>query len=276
MDKVTGKTVLITGAAMGMGKLYAQLAAGERAKTIVLWDINAEALEATAAALRAQCEQVVTQVVDVSKYEAIATAAAEVRATVGTLDVLINNAGIIRGKYFWEHDPKRDIEMTMAINALAPMYIAREFLPDMIADASGERRIVNISSAASLVANPRMSVYCASKWSCTGWSDSLRLELKQAGHAHLKVLTVCPTYISTGMFDGAKPMLMTPVMTPEYVVNRVWRGMKRGTPRLIMPWTVYLSNALKGLLPIGLFDWVADRIFGVYHSMDEFKDRKGG
>src|SRR3546814_3620240 len=71
------------------------------------------------------------------------------------------------------------------------------------------------------------------------------------------------------MFEGAKPMLMTPVMTPQYVVDRVWRAMKRGKPRLIMPWTVYLSNALKGLLPIGLFDWMADHIFGVYHSMDE-------
>src|SRR3546814_17427094 len=76
------------------------------------------------------------------------------------------------------------------------------------------------------------------------------------------------------MFEGAKPMLMTPVMTPQYVVDRVWRAMKRGKPRLIMPWTVYLSNALKGLLPIGLFDWMADHIFGVYNSMDELKDRK--
>ncbi|NGY06600.1 SDR family NAD(P)-dependent oxidoreductase [Solimonas terrae] len=274
MEQVTGKNVLITGAAMGMGKLYAQLAAGERARTIVLWDINAVELDKTAAELRAQCEQVITQVVDVSSYEAIAAAAAEVRSRVGTLDVLINNAGIIRGKYFWEHDAQRDIEMTMAINALAPMYIAREFLPDMLADKTVERRIVNISSAASLVANPRMSVYCASKWSCTGWSDSLRLELAQAGHANVKVLTVCPTYISTGMFEGAKPMLMTPVMTPQYVVDRVWRAMKRGKPRLILPWTVYLSNALKGLLPVRLFDWLADHVFGVYHSMDEFRDRK--
>ncbi|MGH8445125.1 MAG: SDR family NAD(P)-dependent oxidoreductase [Solimonas sp.] len=274
MDTVTGKTLLITGAAMGMGKLYAQLAAAERAATIVLWDINAGELEKTAAELRASGSKVLTQVVDVSKREAIVAAAAELRETAGTPDILINNAGIIRGKYFWEHDPQKDIEMTMAINALAPMYIAREFLPAMVGDAGRERRIVNISSAASLVANPRMSVYCASKWSCTGWSDSLRLELKQAGHGHIKVLTVCPTYISTGMFDGAKPMLLTPVMTPQYVVDRVWKAMKRGKGRLILPWTVYLSNALKGLLPLGLFDWLADHVFGVYHSMDEFKDRK--
>jgi len=274
MDKVAGKTLLITGAAMGMGKLYAQLAATEGARKLVLWDINAAELEKTASELRATGVEVLAQVVDVSKAEAIAAAAAEVRASVGTLDVLINNAGIIRGKYFWEHDPQRDIEMTMAINALAPMYVAREFLPDMIAARGSERRIVNISSAASLVANPRMSVYCASKWSCTGWSDSLRLELKQAGHGHIKVLTVCPTYISTGMFDGAKPMLLTPVMTPEYVVGRVWRAMKAGRSRLILPWTVYFSNALKALLPLALYDWLADHVFGIYHSMDEFRDTK--
>jgi all-trans-retinol dehydrogenase (NAD+) len=273
MDSVKGKTVLITGAAMGMGKLYAQLAAREGAATIALWDINAAELERTAAELRVHGSRVLTQVVDVSHRVAIAAAAAELRQSAGTLDVVINNAGIIRGKYFWEHDPLKDIEMTMAINAMAPMYIAREFLPDMIA-AAGERRIVNISSAASLVANPRMSVYCASKWSCTGWSDSLRLELKQAGHGHIKVLTVCPTYISTGMFDGAKPMLLTPVMTPQFVVDRVWRAMKLGKGRLILPWTVYLSNALKGLLPLALYDWLADHVFGIYHSMEDFREPK--
>ncbi|WP_028081025.1 SDR family NAD(P)-dependent oxidoreductase [Solimonas soli] len=274
MDTVTGKTLLITGAAMGMGKLYARLAAAERAKTLVLWDINAAELEKTAAELRASGCTVLAQVVDVSRADAIAAAAAQARASAGTPDILINNAGIIRGKYFWEHDVQKDIEMTMAINALAPMYIAREFLPDMIAGRGSERRIVNVSSAASLVANPRMSVYCASKWSCTGWSDSLRLELKQAGHTHIKVLTVCPTYISTGMFDGAKPMLLTPLMTPQYVVDRVWRAMKAGRGRLILPWTVYLSNALKGLLPLALYDWLADHVFGIYHSMDDFRDSK--
>ena len=92
-----------------------------------------------------------------------------------------------------------------------------------------------------------MSVYCASKWSCTGWSDSLRLELEQAGHHHVKVTTVNPTYISTGMFEGARTMLFTPIMTPEYVTTRVWKAMKTGRPRLIMPWTVHASSALRGL-----------------------------
>ncbi|MDI3258573.1 MAG: SDR family oxidoreductase [Sinobacteraceae bacterium] len=275
MKTVAGKKVLITGAAMGMGKLYARLAVQEGAAAVILWDINQAELDKTAAELRQAGGRVYAQCVDVSKRDAIAAAAAQVRTDPGPPDILINNAGIIRGKYFWEHDPQADIALTMAVNALAPMYVAREFLPAMIARRDGEQRVMNIASAAGFVANPRMSVYCASKWSCTGWSDSLRLELAQAGHRHVRVTTVNPTYIATGMFEGVKPMLLTPILTPEKVVARAWRAMKRGAPRVILPWTVYLSNALKGLLPVRVFDWIADKIFGVYHSMDEFQGRAG-
>jgi all-trans-retinol dehydrogenase (NAD+) len=270
MHSVAGKKVLITGAAMGMGRIYARMAVQEGASVVILWDINQAALDETAAELKAIGGTVHAQVVDVARPEAIAEAAARTRAQVGDPEVLFNNAGVIRGKYFWEHDPVKDIAFTMNINALAPMYVAREFLPAMIA-AAGEQRVVNIASAAGLISNPRMSVYCASKWACTGWSDSLRLELEQAGHRHVRVTTVNPTYISTGMFEGVKGMLFTPIMTPEYVTSRVWKAMKSGRPRLILPWTVYLSSALRGLLPLRLFDWMARYIFRVYSTMDEFK-----
>lgn len=273
LDTVAGTRVLITGAAMGMGRIYAERAVAERAAAVVLWDVNRDALEATAGSLRAQGGVVHTFVVDLSRREAIANAAADVRREIGDIDILFNNAGIVRGKYFWEHEPAGDIELTMAVNALAPMHVAREFLPAMIANRR-EARIVNIASASGLVSVPRMSVYGASKWAVTGWSDSLRLELQQAGHRHVRVTTVNPTYIGTGMFAGAKPMVMTPIMTPEYVTGRVWRAMKRGTPRLWLPKSVYLSAALKGILPLRAFDWMADRVFGVYRSMESFTGRK--
>ena len=273
LDTVAGTRVLITGAAMGMGRIYAERAVAERAAAVVLWDVNRDALEATAGSLRAQGGVVHTFVVDLSHREAIANAPADVRREIGDIDILFNNAGIVRGKYFWEHEAAGDIELTMAVNALAPMYVAREFLPAMIANRR-ESRIVNIASASGLVSVPRMSVYGASKWAVTGWSDSLRLELQQAGHRHVRVTTVNPTYIGTGMFAGAKPMVMTPIMTPEYVTGRVWRAMKRGTPRLWLPKSVYLSAALKGILPLRAFDWMADRVFGVYRSMESFTGRK--
>ncbi|MGH8711616.1 MAG: SDR family NAD(P)-dependent oxidoreductase, partial [Burkholderiales bacterium] len=95
---VIGKKILITGAAMGMGKLYAQLAVNEGAGTIVLWDINAAELEKTVAELKAKGGNVKSYIVDVSKLEAIVEAAAKIKAEVGKIDILINNAGVVRGK----------------------------------------------------------------------------------------------------------------------------------------------------------------------------------
>lgn len=270
---LAGSTVLITGAAMGMGKMYAGLAVSDHASHVILWDINAEQLEAAAAELRGRGSEIHTQVVDVGRLESIEEAAEEVRSGVGAPDILINNAGIVRGKYFWEHDQRADIAATMNINTLALMHITREFLPAMIGRGRTSR-IVNVASAAGLLANPKMSVYSSSKWAVIGWSDSLRLELAQAGHHHIKVTTFCPSYIKTGMFEGARGPLLTPLLEPAAVTERVWRAMKEGTPMLMMPWTVKLSSALRGVLPIAAWDVVAGRVFGVYKSMEHFTGRK--
>jgi NAD(P)-dependent dehydrogenase (short-subunit alcohol dehydrogenase family) len=271
MKTIQGRKILITGAAMGMGRLYAERAVREGAAVVILWDINQEELERTVLALKDSGVRLMPYLVDIGSLDAIVAASARVRADVGDPHIIINNAGIVRGKYFWEHS-QADTRLTMEINALAPMYITREFLPAMMASRR-ECRIVTIASAAATVSNPRMSVYCASKWAAVGWSDSLRLELVQAGHSHVKVTTVCPSYVSTGMFEGARGPLMTPVMKPGYVVDRVWRAMLAGRPMLMLPWTVTLGKIARGILPLRAWDWVADHVFGVYHTMDRFKGR---
>ncbi|MDJ0377325.1 SDR family oxidoreductase [Cryobacterium sp. PH31-L1] len=273
---VAGARVLITGAAMGMGRLYAERAVAEGAKTLILWDRDGATLAATTAILNDLSNgrtTIAPYVVDIADLGAIAQTAQRVRTEVGDPDVVINNAGIVRGKYFWEHDNGADTRPTMQINALAPMYIAREFLPEMIASGCRESRIVNIASAAGTLSTPRMSVYAASKAALIGWSDSLRLELVQQGHGQVKVTTVCPSYINTGMFEGARGPLLTPLMTPEYVVDRVWRAMLAGKPQLLLPWTVNLSKVLRGVLPLAAWDAVAGRVFGVYRSMDRWVGR---
>lgn len=272
MKTVAGKKVLITGAAMGLGRLFAERAVREDAAAVVLWDINESALKQTAAELEGLGGTVHQYVVDVSAPQAIAAAAAAVREEVGDIDVLVNNAGIVRGNsYFWETANRADIEQTMAINSLAPMYITLEFLPAMVAGC-GEARVLTIASSAGLVSNPRMSVYAASKWAALGWSDSVRIELEQAGHDHVRVTTVCPTYINTGMFDGAKGFLFTPILEQDTVVDTSWREMKNGAPLVILPWTSRLNKAISGLLPIKLRDLFLNSV-GVYHSMDEFTGR---
>jgi all-trans-retinol dehydrogenase (NAD+) len=272
MKTVAGKTVLITGAAMGLGKLFAQKAVRENAASVVLWDVNESALKDAAAELEAAGGTVHSYVVDISSAEAVAAAAVQVRADVGTVEILFNNAGIVRGNgYFWETSNVGDIKQTMAINSLAPMLAAREFLPGMI-ESDTDCRIVNIASSAGLLSNPRMAVYAASKWALVGWSDSVRLELQQAGHHKTKVTTVCPTYINTGMFEGAKGMLFTPMLKQEAVVDGAWSKMLKGRPFLIMPWTSRVNNAFSGFLPVKVRDYYLNRA-GVYHSMDDFTGR---
>lgn len=271
---VQGANVLITGAAGGMGRIYAERAVDEHAASVTLWDRDAPALARTADELGARSRgrtAVRSYVVDVGDLGAIAKTAQRVRREVGNPDVLINNAGIVRGnRYFWETDNGEDTRPTMQVNALAPMYITREFIPGMIANAYRASRIVNIASAAGTLANPRMAVYAASKAALIGWSDSLRLELEQADHTNVKVTTVTPSYISTGMFAGAKGPALTPILEPEFVVDRVWRAMLAGVPLVELPWSVGLSRALRGILPTRVFDRLVGDRLGIYRSMERF------
>ncbi|CAG7620167.1 hypothetical protein LEUCIP111803_02347 [Leucobacter soli] len=301
---VPGSVVLITGAARGMGELYARRAVREGAAAVALWDVDRERVEALAAELdsaelntaeldtaeldatpaentavgRAPADatdsvRVRAYTVDIADREAISRAARRTREELGDPDILVNNAGIVRGALFWEHEPERDIEATMRVNTLAPMWLTRELLPAMLADRSRPKRILNIASAAGTLANPRMSVYAASKWAMIGWSDSLRLELEREGHGHIAVTTFCPSYISTGMFSGARGPLLTPIMRPSTAVRAAWRGMLAGTPIVTKPWTVKLAMALRGVLPTRAWDAIGGRVFHVYSSMDRFTGR---
>ena len=267
---------MITGAAGGMGRMYAQRAVDEGAASVVLWDRDAPALARTADELGAIARGrtlVRSYAVDVSELGAIAKTAHKVRRDVGDPDVLINNAGIVRGnRYFWESHAGDDVRPTMLVNALAPMYVAHEFLPAMIA-SDRPSRIVNVGSAAGTLGNPRMAVYAASKAALNGWSDSLRLELEQAGHDHVRVTTVTPSYIATGMFHGVRGPLLAPILEPEVVVDRVWRAMLAGQALVEMPGTVRLGRFLRAVLPTRTFDRIIGHGFGIYRSMEEFQGR---
>ena len=273
MKSVKGKNVLVTGAAMGMGRMFAERAIKEQAASVVLWDVNEAALNQTREELVGGGTKVIADVVDVRDLDRIREAGARARSEAGTVHVLLNNAGVVRGNsYFWENDIERDAKFTVEVNTLAPMYVAREFLPDMIASGT-DCRLVNLASAAGLTSNPRMAAYAGSKWAVIGWSDSVRIELEQAGHKQVKVTTVCPYYIKTGMFDGAKSAPLLPLLEPKNVVNDTWKAMLNGDAMLVLPRTVMLSEMMKGFVPTGIRDFIAGSVLGVYHTMDEFKGR---
>jgi all-trans-retinol dehydrogenase (NAD+) len=268
MSKFAGSNVLITGAAQGMGKLFAQMAAERGAARLVLWDIQEAMLEATAAELRARYAgiQVQCQVVDVSITEALLKAA----QVAGPIDILLNNAGVIVGKLFVDHT-SAEIDRTFAVNTLALMHLANAVLPGMIEHRRGH--IVNMASAAGLVANPRMSVYCSSKWAVIGWSESLLLEMR-SGRTGVNVTTVMPYYIKTGMFAGVNSSTLMPLTEPENAARAIFNAIEKDRPRLRVPWQIYSLPFFKGVLPTPIFDLVVGKVLGVYGGMNTFIGRQ--
>ena len=262
------KKVLVTGAASGLGRIMARKACERGAAMVIIWDIDATGMEETATLFTDFAIPVRCYRVDLSDVEAIKKAAGETLEECGSVDVLINNAGIIIGKYFHEHSTA-DIERSMAINALAPMHITQAFMPGMI--TAGRGLICNISSSAGLIGNTRMSAYLASKWALTGWSESLRLELKQL-QQKIHVLTVMPFYINTGMFEGVHSKIL-PILNPEKVAEKTMHAMERKKHLLAMPLPYWFIRLCQGILPLKLFDWVMEHVFGIYQSMSGFKGR---
>jgi len=269
MSQIRGATVLVTGGAIGLGRLFAEKCLDEGARRVVLWDINEQNLARTTEELRRMSHTVDSYIVDVASPDEIDRAASSVLDEMGPPDVLCNNAGIVVGRAFHEH-VAGEIEKTIRINVLGVMHVARAFLPAMIRRGSGH--IVNVASAAGYLPNPKMSVYAASKWAVLGWSESLRIELERMS-GNLHVTTVTPSYINTGMFDGVKAPLLTPILEPERIVSQMIQGVKRDKILVRAPFMVRLLPILRGILPARAFDFIAGRLFGVYSGMDSFVGR---
>ncbi len=265
MSRFKNKRVLITGGASGIGRIMGKLAL-EKGAELIIWDINPQSIEETVTELQ-HLGKVTAYVVDISDIDQIKTIATKVKLECGTVDILINNAGIVVGKYF-DHHSTADIKCTMDINASAPMYVTAEFLSQMIIQKSGH--ICNIASSAGFISNPRMSVYAASKWAVIGWSDSLRLEMKMR-KTGVNVSTVTPYYISTGMFAGVKSLI--PLLKPDKVAIRIVNGIERNRVLISMPFSMHFIRICQGLLSIQLFDWVAGSVLQIYKTMDHFTGR---
>lgn len=268
MSQIQGKNALITGGASGIGKLMGKELLLRGLAKLIIWDLNDELMKSTVDEFRAEGFDVEAYRVNVMDTASVIATSQTVKDANGPIDILINNAGIIVGKYFLDHTHE-DIDRTMGINSSALMHITTEFLPDMVKRKEGH--IVNIASAAGLVSNPKMSVYVASKFSVVGWSDSLLLEMKQS-KANVQVTTVTPFYISTGMFDGVKSNIV-PIVKPEVAVRKIIRGIENNRRFVRMPEIIFLIPFFKGIMPASIFDIVIGKWFGMYRSMDEFKGR---
>ncbi len=190
---VKGLTVLVTGAASGMGRATAEVFAAEGAN-VALTDLSDEAVEGIAAELRSKGLSARGWALDVADHGAIKLVVEEVATHFGGLDIVVNNAGI--SAFCPLDDPNYDAVWDRAVLVLltAHQRLIRAALPHLRRSASG--RIVNIASTEALGATNRDSPYCAAKAGVTGLTRALAVELGKEG---ITVNCICPGPIDTGM-----------------------------------------------------------------------------
>ncbi len=268
MTVLKNAIVLITGAASGIGRLMA-LEAGSLGARLALLDRDVVGLERLRLELEGRGRLAKSFPCDLRDRAAIRATFAEVEATLGPVDVLINNAGVVGGRPLLEASDE-SIELTFQVNALALFWTSRAALPGMI--SRGRGHVVTVASAGGLVGTTRLVDYCASKFAAVGFDDALRAELRRMD-APIRTTVVCPFYIQTGMFEGVKTRLpwLLPILRPEDVATRVIRAVERDQARVILPWAVRLVNPLR-LLPVAWFDTLMSWL-GVSASMDDFRGR---
>jgi short-subunit dehydrogenase len=269
--KIKGSNVLITGGASGIGKIMGRMALEKGARNLIIWDINIAAIEAVKQEFK-ELGNVYGYRVDVSSNDTVVNTYKRVLEDCGEVDILINCAGIVTSNKTFDQMSADEITRTININTLAPMFVAHAMLPGMLRRNRGH--ICTITSAGGMLSNPKMSVYAASKWGATGWSDSVRIELQEM-KSKVRITTVAPYYINTGMFDGVKSPII-PILKPEYVSRKVLRAIEKNKNFAGIPFGFHFIRFWQAFLPTRVFDFFFGKVFGIYHAMDQFTGRTKG
>ena len=258
--ELTGRTVLITGGSRGLGLVLARRAVLEGARVAICARDEQELARARQDLLRygGPENSVLALARDLTDAAEVRSLVAEVESRLGSIDVLINNAGIILSGPL-ENMDARDFEDTMNTHFWAPFHAMQAVLPGM--RQRGEGRIINISSLGGKVAIPHLTAYSASKFALTGLSEGFRAELNQYG---IYVTTVCPGLLRTGSAQSADmkgqhekeyawfsiaDALPGFTMSAEQAARRIWNACRRGDGELILSLPAKLLAAFHGLMP---------------------------
>jgi all-trans-retinol dehydrogenase (NAD+) len=269
MKNVKDKIVLITGGASGIGRLTGLTLARWGAKVLV-WDLNQANITKLEEEARAESLFIKGWTCDVSNKDEVYKLAETIKAEIGAVDILINNAGVVSGKTFLQTSDEKILK-TMDVNVNANFWTTKAFLPSMIEQNSGH--LVTISSAAGIIGVTGLADYSASKFAVFGFHEAIRMELRRL-KSRVQSTIVCPFFIDTGMFQGVKTRFsfLLPILNPEYAAKRICKAIIKNKKRLIMPRFVYAVYLIR-LLPVGAFDFISD-FFGISNSMDDFTGRK--
>jgi NAD(P)-dependent dehydrogenase (short-subunit alcohol dehydrogenase family) len=200
MRTLDGKVVVITGAGSGIGRELALQAADRGARLAISdWD-EVGLMETAERARNRRAREVRTDKLDVRDRAAMRQYAAGVAEELGTVNVLVNNAGVaLHGDF--EETGYEDFEWVMDVNFWGVVQGTKEFLPQLI--ASGDGHVVNISSLFGLLGMPGQTAYNSSKFGVRGFTEALRQEMLIAGHP-VGVSCVHPGGIRTAIARNAR------------------------------------------------------------------------
>lgn len=254
------KVVFITGAAHGIGLSLAKLYDQQGARVVGV-DVSSENIS------RAERELKNGQFFccDVTDRQKVYELGERVIRTIGAPYIVVNNAGIVENSKFLDC-PEHLLEKIIQVNLMSHFWVLKAFLPAMI--KKGEGHVCEIASAAGLMGVPGMVAYCASKHSVIGFSKALALEVGQLPDANIHFTTVCPSFISTGMFQGVKPPMFTPMLTQEKIADIIFKAVDKNKEIVLAPFMVKLLPLLSAMLPNRAFNFVA-RTFRVTQAMDD-------
>jgi NAD(P)-dependent dehydrogenase (short-subunit alcohol dehydrogenase family) len=256
--RLEGRTAVVTGAAAGIGRAIA-ISLARRGCHLALADIDEVELAGTAQLTREYGVRVSQHRVDVADRAAVAEFPDLVLAEHPGVDILVNNAGVAVGGTF-EQVSDEDFEWLFEINFWGVVRMTRAFLP--LLHASGDARVVNLSSVYGLVAPPEQTAYAASKFAVRGFSEALRHELDGSG---IGVTVVHPAGIATSIAEKARvpagvseeeiarrleryrKLLRLP---PEVAGETIVRGIERRQARVLIGSDAKVISLITRLLPV--------------------------
>ena len=225
---LSGNVVLITGGARGIGRSTAAALVAQGARVVVA-DLDLALAQQAAKDLGGGT---VARQVDVTDHPAFTALLDDVQTTVGPLDVLINNAGVMSVRPFVE-DTFESAYRQFAVNVFALMHGTREAIKRMQPRQRGH--IVNVASMGGVVAMPGAAAYCSSKHAVVGFCEALRWELVGSG---IDLSYVLPALVNTELAADVKRTRASNVIEPEDVAAAIVGTLRK--PKL----AVYVPKSL--------------------------------